>query len=78
MKFHANAAAQKIYRLWWLHQPWQIVRAGHDRRVKQRAEKIAVFLGLAHEQVVKAQRPLRESEAGYQLVAGQHKFKIAP
>ena len=52
--------------------------AGHNGWVKQRTEKIAVFLGLAHEQIIESQRTLWEAEAGYQLVAGQHELKVAP
>ena len=78
MKFHADTAANGGYSLWWLHQARQIMWAGHNRRVKQRAEQIAVFLGLAHEEVIEAQCALRESESRYQLVARQHKFEVAP
>ncbi len=78
VKRHADTTAKRINGLGWLHESWQVVRAGHNGWVKQRAEKIAVFLGLAHEQIIEAQRALREAEAGYQFVAGQHKFQIAP
>ncbi len=78
VKRHTNTAANGGYGLWWFHQAGQIMGAGHDRRVKQRAEKVAVFLGLAHEEVIEAQCALREAKTGYQIVAGEHKFKIAP